>query len=50
MGKPMGRHRFTITLTQNPKRGPKVDQDPVISASPGDPSLTGCRSPKNGQI
>jgi hypothetical protein len=46
MGKPMGRHPFPITLNQNPKRGPKVHRDIVISVSPGDPSLTGCRSPK----
>jgi hypothetical protein len=42
----MGQHSFPITLTQNPKRAPKVGQDPMISASPGTPSLTGCRSPK----
>jgi hypothetical protein len=45
----MGRHPFPITLTQNPKRGPKVDRDPVISASLGAPSSTSCRSPKIGQ-
>jgi hypothetical protein len=37
---------ISITLIQNPKRGPKVDQDPAISALPGAPSLIGCRSPK----
>jgi hypothetical protein len=46
MGKPMGRHPFPITLTENPKRVPKAGQDPVIFASHGAPSLTGCRSPK----
>jgi hypothetical protein len=46
MGKPMGQHPFPITLTQNPKRAPKVGRDPVISASPGAPSLIGCRCPK----
>ena len=46
MGKPMGRHPFPITLTQNPKRAPKVGRDPMISASPGAPSLIGCRCPK----
>jgi hypothetical protein len=49
MGKPTGRHPFPITLTQNPKRGPKVDRDPVISASLGAPSSISCRSPKIGQ-
>jgi hypothetical protein len=28
MGKPMGRHPFPITLTQNPKRAPKVGEIP----------------------
>jgi hypothetical protein len=46
MGKPTGQHPFPITLTQNPKRCPKVDQEPVISALPGAPSLTGCQSTK----
>jgi hypothetical protein len=46
MGKHMGLHPFPITLTQNSKRAAKVGQDPVISASPGTPSLTGCRCPK----
>jgi hypothetical protein len=50
MGKPMGRHPFPITLTQNPKRAPKVGRDPVISASPGAPSLTGCRCPKRSNM
>jgi hypothetical protein len=42
MGKPMGQHPFPITLTQNPKRDPKVGRDPMISTSPDAPSLTGC--------
>jgi hypothetical protein len=50
VGKPTGRHPFPITLSQNPKRDPKVGRDPLISALSGAPSSTGCRSPKNGQI
>jgi hypothetical protein len=50
MRKPMGRHPFPITLSQNPKRDPKVGQDPLISDSSGAPYSTGCQSPKNGQI
>ena len=50
MGKPMGRHPYPITYSQNPKRDPKVGRDPLTSASSGAPSLIGCQSPKNGQI
>ena len=50
MGKPMGRHPFPITLSQNPKRGSKVGRDAMTSASSDTPSSIGCQSPKNGQI
>jgi hypothetical protein len=50
MGKPMGRHPFPITLTQNPKRDPKLGLASLISASHCAPSLANCRNPKNSQI
>jgi hypothetical protein len=50
MGKPTDRHPFPITLTQTLKRGPKVDRDPMISASSCALPSIGRRSPQNGQI
>jgi hypothetical protein len=50
MGKPMGRHPFPVTLTQTLKRGPKVDQDPMISSLSHVLPLIGRQSPQNGQI
>jgi hypothetical protein len=50
MGKPMDRHPFPITSTQNPKMDPKIGLASLISALHCAPSLARCRSPKSGQI
>jgi hypothetical protein len=45
----MGRHPIPVTLSQKPKKDPKVGRDSAIFASSSAPSLTGCQSPQNGQ-
>jgi hypothetical protein len=51
MGKPMGRHPGPVTLSPKTQKGPKKGGlASTISTSPCAPSLTSCRSPKNGQI
>jgi hypothetical protein len=50
VGKPMGRHPFPVTSTQNPKMDPKIGLASLFSASRCAPSLASCHSPKSGQV